>query len=155
MAASGPGRAETGKAARAGQAEPPRVTLCRHVQAAAAAARSEPEFFTALARRVVQVRLRHSDHDPAEVTGYAVGLPGLVHRDGQPVWYGGHTLDQRLALGALRRRWQVGQRGAPPGPAAFTGADAADIFGYAAAVAAEAARQLRAAPGPAQAADVA
>jgi hypothetical protein len=37
--ARAPGRAETEKAARAGQGEPPRVTLRRHVQAAAAAAR--------------------------------------------------------------------------------------------------------------------
>jgi hypothetical protein len=264
-AARAPGRAEAEKAARAGQAEPPRVTLRRHVQVAAAAARSEPEFFAALARRDVQVRLRHSDRDPAEVTGYAVGLPGhltavgqqiwfgggklasdltlpklrrrwpgpgrdgqragagergrlhghgmtdgvaraalrreadrcgvaarsepeffaaleavgllvrlrhdparpsdpagyavslpgLVHRDGQQVWYGGQTLDPRLALGALRRRWQAGRPGAPPSPAAFTDAEVGDIFGHAAYAAAEAARQLRAAPGPDQAAAIA
>ena len=82
-AARRPGRAETRTAARAGQAEPPRVTLRRHVQAAAAAARSEAEFFAALARREVQVRLRHSDHDPAEVSGYAVGLPGHLTAAGQ------------------------------------------------------------------------
>ena len=50
-AARSPTRAESEKAARAGQAEPPRVTLRRHVAAAAARARSEPEFFAALERR--------------------------------------------------------------------------------------------------------
>jgi hypothetical protein len=264
-AARRPGRAETRIAARAGQAEPPRVTLRRHVQAAAAAARDEPEFFAALARREVQVRLRHSDRDPAEVTGYAVGLPGhltpagqqvwfgggklapdltlpklrrrwpepgrdgqradsgergrlhghgmtdgaaraalrretgrcaaaarseaqfvaaldaagllirlrddaarpdraaayavslpgLVGRDGGQLWYGGRTLAPHLALGALRCRWQAGRTGAPTAAADFTGAEAADIFSYAAAAAAGAARQLRAAPGSDQAADIA
>ena len=265
-AARRPGRAETRTAARAGQAEPPRVTLRRHVQAAAAGARSEAEFFAVLARREVRVWLRHSERDPAEVTGYAVGLPGhlaaagqqvwfgggklapdltlpklrrrwpdpgsgrqssgrpgpqarlyghgmpdgaaraalgretgrcaatarseaeffaalgaagllvrlrddparpgraagyavslpgLAGRDGGQLWYGGHTLAPHLALGALRRRWQAGRTGAPPGPADFTGADATDIFSYAAAAAAEAARQVRAAPGSDQAADIA
>ena len=264
-AARRPGRAETRTAARAGQAEPPRVTLRRHVQAAAAAARSEPEFFAALARREVQVRLRHGDRDPAEVTGYAVGLPGhltpvgqqvwfgggklapdlalpklrrrwpepgrdgqragadgrgrlhgndmtdgaaraalrreagqcaaaarseaeffaaldaasllvrlrddparpgraagyavsmpgLAGRDSSQLWYDGHTLAPHLALGALRRRWQASRTGAPPAAADFTGADATDIFSYAAAAAAAAARQIRAAPGSDQAADIA
>ena len=265
-AARRPGRAETRTAARAGQAEPSRVTLRRHVQAAAAAARSEPEFFAALARREVQVRLRHSDRDPAEVTGYAVGLrghltsagqqvwfgggklapdltlpklrrrwpepdrhdgqrvgagdrgrlhghgltdgaaravlrreagrcaaaarseaefvaaldttgllvrlrddparpgqaagyavsvPGMAGRDGDQLWYGGHTLAPHLALGALRRRWQAGRTGDPSGPPDFTGADATDIFNCAAAAAAQAAHQVRAAPSSDQAADIA
>ncbi len=268
-AARRPTRAETEKAARAGQAEPPRITLRRHVQAAAAAARSEPEFFAALARRGVQVRLRYSERNPAEVTGYAVtmpgartaagapvwfgggklapdltlpklrrrwagppgragqqvpcpaaararlhggparpgqaravlrrevaaaaaaarsepqfwagleaagllvrlragpgrpgeaagyavSLPGLVHhRDGQQVWYGGQTLDAGLGLAALRRRWRAGLAGAPPFAADFTGAEVREIFGYAAAMAGEAARRLRAGAGPAEAADIA
>ncbi len=266
-----PGRAETEKAARAGQAEPSRVTLRRHVAAAAAGARSEPEFFAALARRGVQVRLRYSEHDPGQVTGYAVtideartaagdpvwfgggklapdltlpklrrrwpdpggparrppagpaggpgrprlhgrgmtdsparaalrrevaaaaagarsepaffagleaagllvrlrpgpgrpgeaagyavSLPGMIHhRDGQQVWYGGQTLDGQLGLGAMRRRWRAGRPGAPAAAADFTGAETRDIFGYAAAAAGQAARALRAGPGPAEAADIA
>ena len=47
-AADRPTRAEQEKADRAGRAEPPRVTLQRQVAAAAAGARSEPEFFAAL-----------------------------------------------------------------------------------------------------------
>ena len=77
------------------------------------------------------------------MTGYAVSLPGMTHWDGQQVWYGGQTLDGQLGLGALRRRWQAGRPGTPPGPDAFAGADTRDIFGYATAVAADAARQLR------------
>ena len=266
-AARAPGRAETEKAVRAGQGEPPRVTLRRHVQAAAAAARSEPEFFASLAHRGVQVQLRYSSREPGEVTGYAVtmdgsrtaagqpvwfgggqlapdltlpklrgrwpgpdhgsrqqapgragprarlhghrmtdgaaraalrreaglcaaaarsgpeffaaletagllvrlhydparpgeaagyavSLPGLVHRDGGQVWYGGQTLAPHLALGALRRRWRAGRPGAPTTDG-FTSAEAGYIFGYAADAATEAARRLRGAPGPAQAADIA
>jgi hypothetical protein len=104
-AARAPSRAETEKAARAGQAEPPRVTLRRHVAAAAAGARSEPEFFAALERRGVQVRLRHSEHNPGEVTGYAVTLPGARTAAGEPVWFGGGKLAPDLTLPKLRRRW--------------------------------------------------
>ena len=89
------------------------------------------------------------------MTGYAVSLPGMTHWDGQQVWYGGQTLDGQLSLAALRRRWQAGRPGTPPGPEAFADADTRDIFGYATAVAAEAARQLRASPAAAQSADIA
>ena len=76
-----PTRAEREKPARVHRAEPARVTLRRHVAAAAAGTRSEPELFAELARRGVQVRLRHSTRHPGEVTGYAVALPGnLTHR---------------------------------------------------------------------------
>jgi relaxase-like protein len=148
-------RAESEKAARAEQAEPPRVTLRRHVQAAAAAARSEPEFFAALEAAGLLVRVRPAPGRPGEAAGYAVSLPGLVHsRDGQQVWYGGQTLSSLLALGALGRRWRPGP---PGGPAAslFTGAEAADIARHAARMASEAARQLKARPAPAKAADIA
>jgi hypothetical protein len=92
----------------------------------------------------------------AEVTGYAVSLPGMIHlRAGQQVWYGGQTLDGQLSLPALRRRWSAGLPGIPPGPEAFADADTRDIFSYAAAVAAGAACQLRASPAAAQSADIA
>lgn len=271
-AARRPTRAETEKAARAGQAEPPRVTLRRHVQAAAAVARSEPEFFAALARRGVQVRLRHGEHGPGQVTGYAVttaeartaagdplwfgggklatdltlpklrqrwpgpdgracpqaagpggpqarprlygggmaggparavlrrevaeaaaaarseseffagleraglmvrlryadarpgeaaagyavSLPGMTHhRDDTQMWYGGSTLDDGLGLGTLRRRWRAGRAGAPWAAADFTGVEATDIFGHAAATTAGAARRLRAGPNADEGADIA
>ena len=104
-AARAPTRAETEKAARAGQAEPPRATLRRHVQGAAAGARSEAEFFAALARRGVQVRLRHGEHDPKMVTGYAVTMAGAQTAAGGPVWFGGGKLAPDLSLPKLRQRW--------------------------------------------------
>jgi len=120
-AARNPTRAEAEKAARAGQAEPPRVTLRRHVAAATATARSEPEFFAALDRRGVKVRLRHSEHDPGEVTGYAVTMDGAVTAAGEPVWFGGGKLAPDLTLPKLRRRWPEPGRarrraGPEPGP---------------------------------------
>ena len=69
-----PGPSRRRRPGRPGRAA--RVTLQRQVAAAAAGARSEPEFLAALDKRGVLVRLRHSTHNPGEVTGYAVGLPG-------------------------------------------------------------------------------
>src|SRR5579859_1507338 len=114
-AARGPTRAEIEKAARNGQAEPLRVTLRRHVAAAAAGARSEPEFFAALARRGVQVRLRHSEHTPGQVTGYAVTMPGARTAADGPVWFGGGKLAPDLTLPKLRARWPAPGPGPGPG----------------------------------------
>ena len=110
-AAKRPTRAEQEKAARAGRPEPPRVTLQRQVAAAAAGARSEPEFWAALDKRGVLVRLRHSTHNPGEVTGYAVGLHGDATATGEQIWYGGGKLAPDLSLPKLRRRWpEPGER---------------------------------------------
>jgi hypothetical protein len=128
-----------------------RAALRREADRCAAAARSEAQFFAALDAAGLLVRLRDDPARPGWAAGYAVSLPGLVGRDGGQLWYGGDTLAPHLALGALRRRWQASRTGAPPGPADFTGADATDIFSYAAA----AAREIRAAPGSDQAADIA
>ncbi len=111
-------RAETEKAARRGQAEPARVTLRREVCTAAAAAGSEQEFFARLRAAGVLIHERHSTVNPAEVTGYAVGLPGHTTRDGGVVWYGGGKLAADLTLPKLRARWT----GAGPDHAAFSGA---------------------------------
>ena len=89
---------EREKADRAGRAEPARVTLQRQVAATAAGARSEPEFFAAPGRRGLLVRLRHSTHNPGEVTGYAVGLPGDTAATGGQIWYGGGKLAADLSL---------------------------------------------------------
>ena len=106
-------RAETEQAARRGQAEPPRVTLRREVCAAAAGARTEDDFFARLAQAGVLVRRRYSTQNPAQVTGYAVGLPGHTARDGQVVWFGGGKLAADLTLPKLRARW-AGPRGGDP-----------------------------------------
>jgi hypothetical protein len=42
---------------------------------------------------------------PAQVTGYALALPGLHGTDGDPVWYSGGRLADGLTLPALRRHW--------------------------------------------------
>jgi hypothetical protein len=133
-----------------------RAALRREVSMCAAAARAERGFFAGLEGAGLLVRLHNGTGRPAEVTGYAVSLPGMIHhKDGQQIWYGGQTLDGQLSLPALRHRWEAGLPGIPPGPEAFAGADTRDIFGYAAAVAAEAARQLGASPTAAQSADIA
>jgi hypothetical protein len=134
---------------------PSRTVLRREVIMCAAAARSEQQFFTGLDRAGLLVRLRHSPVPPDRVTGYLVSLPGMTHWNGEQVWYGGQTLDGQLSLAALRARWQAGRPGTPPGPGVFAAADTRDIFGYATTVAAGAARQLRASPAAAQAADIA
>src|SRR5205823_399350 len=104
-AAKRPTRAEQEKAAQAGRPEPARVTLYRHVAAAAAGTRSEPEFFAALGKHGLRVRMRHSAHHPGEVTGYAVGLPGDLTAAEEQIWYGGGKLAPELTLPKLRRRW--------------------------------------------------
>ena len=108
-AARRPTRAETEKARRAGRSEPPRVTLRRLAAAAAAAARSEAEFWAGLEDRGLRVRFRRSMHIPGQVTGYAVALPGDLTGRGEPVWFGGGQLAADLTLPKLRCRW--------PGPA--------------------------------------
>ena len=100
-----PTRAETGKAARRGLDEPPRVTLRRHVTTAAAGAGSEQEFFALLGRAGVLTRPRYSTKNPGQITGYAVALPGDTAKDGGPVWYGGGKLAPDLTWPKLRQRW--------------------------------------------------
>ena len=112
-AARRPSRAEAEQAARRGWAQAPRVRLRREVCTAAAAARTEQEFFTRLTEAGVAVRRRYSTVHLGEVTGYAVGLPEHTARDGGIVWYGGGKLAADLTLPKLRRRWDG--PGAEPG----------------------------------------
>lgn len=104
-AARRPQRAETEKASRHGRAETPRSTLRRHVQTAAAGARTEDEFFARLRTEDVLVRQRFSQHSPGEVTGYAIALDNDRNADGEPVWFGGGKLAADLTLPKLRHRW--------------------------------------------------
>ena len=117
-AAKRPTRAEQEKAAD--RPEPARVTLQRQVAMAAAGTRSEPEFFAALDKRGLRVRLRHSARNPGEVTGYAVGLPGDVTAADEQIWFGGGKLAPDLTLPKLRQRWPEPGRlaGVPGGQAA-------------------------------------
>ena len=104
-AARRPTRAETEQAARRGQGEPPRATLRREVCAAAAGARTEGDFFARLAEAGVLVRRRYSTQNPAQVSGYAAGLPGHAARASQIVWFSGGKLAADLTLPKLRARW--------------------------------------------------
>ena len=114
-AARRPTRAKEEKAGRHRRAEPPRVTLRRHVATAAAAASSEQESFALLEQVAgVRVRLRYSSRDPGQVTGYAIGLDGDTGRDGQQLWYGGCKLAADLTLPKLRARWHPARAGAGP-----------------------------------------
>jgi len=112
-AARRPTRAESEQAIRRGWDEPPRSRLRREVCTAAAAARTEQEFFTGLALAGVLVRRRYSTVRPGQVTGYAVGLPRHAGQDGHPIWYGGGKLAADLTLPKLRTRW-AGPRARDP-----------------------------------------
>lgn len=72
---------------------------------AAAGARTEAEFFAALAAEGVLVHKRRNERDGGAVTGYAVALPEDVGPSGRPVWFGGGKLADDLTLPRLRRRW--------------------------------------------------
>jgi hypothetical protein len=117
-AARRPSRAETEQAARRGWDEPPRTRLRREVHGAAAGASTEKEFFARLTGAGVLIRTRHSTVDPGAVTGYAVGLPGHVAKDGGTIWYGGGKLAADLTLPKLRTRWATPttQDTSPAGP---------------------------------------
>jgi hypothetical protein len=149
-----PTRAENEKAQRRGWRETPRVTLKRAVSTAAAGASSEQEFFARLDGAGVLVRKRLSARNPAEVTGYAVALPGDAARHGGPVWFGGGKLAADLTLPKLRRRWEPA-RVTPEDK--FTAPERNALWELAARTAADAPAQIRshAATSPADAADAA
>lgn len=129
-AAKRPHRPEVNKARRTGRGEPARDQLRRKVRYAAAAAASTDEFFDLLRQADLQVRLRHSTRNPDQVTGYSVALPGHTTADGQPVWYGGGRLAPDLTLPQLRT--QRGWADPPPGVAATTPEQQAQLFEQAA-----------------------
>lgn len=105
-AAVRPSRSEKERAARTRRREPPRITLRRLVQDAAATALTEEDFFAVIRDAGALVRLRYSDRNAGEVTGYAVALTGDTAKNGQPVWYGGGKLAPDLTMPKLRRRWR-------------------------------------------------
>ncbi|AEV86831.1 putative mobilization relaxase component [Actinoplanes sp. SE50] len=107
---------EVHKAIRAGRSSTARDELRRRVRAVAATATSESEFVALLRESGLLVRLRASTVDPAQITGYAVALPG---RGGgsPPVYFGGGKLAADLTLPRLRVRWGMPTPDAgPPRP---------------------------------------
>ena len=153
-AARRPTRAENEKTRRRGWREAPRVALKRAVSTAAAGASSEQEFFARLGGAGVVVCKRLSTRNPAEVTGYAVALPGDTARGGGPVWFGGGKLAADLTLPKLRHRWEPA-RVTPQEK--FTAPERNAPWQLAAQTAAAASAQIRshAATNPAAAADAA
>ena len=122
-----------------------RAVLRQAVTRAAEQAADEPGFFAALRAAGVVVRLRFSEADPGQVTGYSVTLPGHVGPDGAACWYGGGRLAAGLTLPRLRQGWEHGSRGAPErsGAFRFTAAERDAIYGHAARQTAVVARHLR------------
>ncbi|GIH51621.1 Relaxase/Mobilisation nuclease domain-containing protein [Microbispora rosea] len=131
----------------------PQDELREKVAAAARAALGEQDFFRRLAEQGVLVRLRHSQTNPGQVTGYAVSLPGMTRtpgRDrwgsGEPIWYAGGRLAGWLTLPRLRRRWRTGGED-------WARAEREALYGEAAQAASAAAARIR--QDPASAADAA
>lgn len=132
---------EVSKARRKGWSTTPRDELRKRVRVAVAAASSEREFLERLRESGVLIRLRHSNTNPDQVTGYAVALPGVGTSAGEPVWFSGGRLAADLTLPKLRQRWGETPPMAHPGSA--TRAARAEALGKAAEVAQNAAEEIR------------
>jgi hypothetical protein len=127
-AAKRPTRGEQEKAQRLSRPEAPRVALQRTVRRAAAASATTQEFFDNLRRAGLLVRERRSSLDPAQVTGYAVAVPGDRSANGAPIWFGGGKLAPDLTLPKLLRRLAGDVAIRPrPSPAPWTVGRGGDI----------------------------
>jgi hypothetical protein len=122
-----------------------RAILRNAVTRAAGRAGDEAGFITQLREAGVLVRLRYSQTDPGQVTGYAVTLPGHTGNDGAPAWYGGGRLAAGLTLPRLRRSWDSGQCSVPgrSGAFRFTAPERDAIYAHAARQATAAADHIR------------
>src|SRR5580700_9109398 len=90
----------------------------------------EAGFFAWLGEAGVLVRVRFSEIDPGQVTGYSVTLPGHTGPDGTPLWYGGGRLAAGLTLPRLRQRWNrpPGGTAGRPGTPRFTAPERDAIY---------------------------
>jgi hypothetical protein len=122
-----------------------RAVLRNLVTGAAGQARDEAGFFAGLREAGVLARLRFSDADPGQVTGYSVTLPGHAGSDGAQSWYGGGRLAAGLTLPRLRARWGQPRSTGPErsGAFRFTAPERNAIYDHAARRAAAAAEQIR------------
>jgi hypothetical protein len=106
-------------------------TLATH---AAEQATDEMGFFARLRGAGVLVRVRFSEIDPGQVTGYSITLPGHTVPDGTPVWYGGGRLAAGLTLPRLRGQWNRPPDGTTErsGTPQFTAPERDEIYRHAA-----------------------
>ena len=136
-----------------------RAVLRNKVTIAARQVRDEAGFFARLRASGVLVRVRFSETDPGQVTGYAVTLPGHTGTDGAPRWYSGGRLAAELTLPQLRYRWAQAPSGTPESGAVFcfTAPERNTSYQHASRQAAQAAEHIRrcAYRDPAAAADAA
>jgi hypothetical protein len=136
-----------------------RAVLRSMVARAAEHSPDEASFFARLRESGVLVRLRFSELDPGQVTGYSATLPGHTGQDGAPAWYGGGRLATGLTLPRLRERWSRGRSSSAehPGTFRFTAPERDAIYVHASRQAAAAAEHIRrcAHGDPAAAADAA
>jgi hypothetical protein len=134
-----------GDAPLAGEGVPAAVvrgTLRTIMTRAAGQATTETGFFTGMREAGVLVRLRFSESDPAQVTGYAVTLPGHAGPDGTLLWYGGGRLAAGLTLPRLRQRWNRGTA-EHSGTSQFTAPERDAVYRHAARQAAAATEHIR------------
>jgi hypothetical protein len=136
-----------------------RAVLRNRVTAAAQHARDDAGFFARLRESGVLVRLRFSEINPGEVTGYSVTLAGHTDGDGAPRWYGGGRLADGLTLPRLRRYWNQDRTAADPraGSFRFTAPEREAFYRHASRQAAAATEHIRGSTGedPAAVADTA
>ena len=104
-AARRPTRAETEQAARRGQAEPPGSRCAARCAPRRPGHAPRTTSSPTWPRQACWSAAAIGTQNPAQVTGYAVGLPGHAARNGQVVWFGGGKLAADLTLPKLRARW--------------------------------------------------
>jgi hypothetical protein len=118
-----------------------RVRLRHQIERAATRASDPAGFFDELRRAGVLVKERHSQHNPDEITGYAVALP--QHQPGrEPVWHSGGKLAGDLSLPRLQARWN-GQEPAPNGRTKLSTEERQAIWDEATEAATSAAAEIR------------
>jgi len=117
-----PTRAESEKALRMGWSQSPRQKLRYQVRRAALSSNDLDSFLDLLRSAGVPVRLRHSETNPARITGYSVAHAQNWTSTGELIWFGGGRLAPQLSLPRLLAQWeadsparqvQTRQRGSP------------------------------------------